>query len=79
MNIEKVEKLVANLNDKKVIKLNQKAWPKSYIKMKTTIKTKQKKIILKRILKVYEKFSFLKNHGKCELATTEKRRICLVS
>ena len=43
MNFEKVEKLVANLNDKKVIKLNQKAWPKSYIKMKTTIKTKTKK------------------------------------
>ena len=65
MNIKKVEKLVANLHDKKVIKLNQKAWPKSYIKMKTDIKKKQKII--------------LKNHGKCELATTEKRKSCLVS
>ena len=48
MNIKKAEKLVANLHDKKVIKLNQKAWPKSYIKMKTDIKKKQK-IILKNI------------------------------
>ena len=67
MNIEKVEKLVATLNDKtqyaihiRVIKFNQKDWLKLYIYINTDLRKKQKNDFEKDFFKLMTSVIFRK-------------------